>query len=45
MPSKPAGPVKTCSRGHKYTGPGGCPACWSGNKGKPLPASKRPSEP
>jgi len=36
--------LKTCTRGHRYEGPGGCPVCWSGNRrggAKAVPA--RPS--
>jgi hypothetical protein len=25
---------KTCTRGHKYRGPGGCPMCWQRHQAK-----------
>ena len=32
---------KTCSRGHKYRGPGPCPVCWKGTKGEPRKRAAR----
>ena len=32
--------MRTCSRGHRYAGPGPCPICWPGSRRKNLTSKK-----
>jgi hypothetical protein len=41
MPKANRGGWKTCSRGHKYRGPGACPICYPGATKKRVPAQGR----
>jgi hypothetical protein len=41
MTTSNRGGWKTCSRGHKYRGPGSCPVCWPAGKTAKRAGAKR----